>query len=554
MCSIVGCVASESSSVEETLFLLRHTRHRGPDAVGLYADGEVIQDVRLEGLAARVQGQKARISLGHCRLEIVGGPAARQPMASCDGRLRLIHNGEIYNYQELRALLKGHRLQTRSDSEVLVHLIETYYRGDLAEAVQAVLPLLDGMYAFAVTDGQAVVVARDPFGKKPVYFTPTWPVRFASEAKALVAHTSSVLRLPPGHLLVIQENEVQVRPGVTLERPPINLREESEALEAYADAFDQAIAKRTIGQRRVAVLLSGGVDSTLLAKALVDRGLEVTGYCVGQPEASDVQLVKRLARTLGLSVRVTELTPELVAAELPEIIRAIEMNGPVQVGAAIPMYLATKAAARDGHRVLYSGQAADELFAGYDWYREVLQREGPLALHARLWEDIDALYVDTLEREDRTSMAHSVELRAPFLDRDLLRVAMRMDPRLKLPDARAEGKWIHRRLAARRGVPEWIAFGAKVRAQDGASVGDVLEEVARQNLRSALPGKREMLCDYGSNYRYGVDPDSSPAIASLLYQVTRTHRIAIPRVQDAWPGSVSLTRDRKARVVALTGN
>jgi len=63
-----------------------------------------------------------------------------------------------------------------------------------------------------------------------------------------------------------------------------------------------------------------------------------------------------------------------------------------------------------------------------------------------------------------------------------------------------------------------------------------------------------MLCDYGSNYRYGVDPDSSPAIASLLYQVTRTHRIAIPRVQDAWPGSVSLTRDRKARVVALTGN
>nr|WP_243663729.1 asparagine synthase-related protein [Rhodothermus marinus] len=198
----------------------------------------------------------------------------------------------------------------------------------------------------------------------------------------------------------------------------------------------------------MAVLLSGGVDSTLLAKALVDRGLEVTGYCVRQPEASDVQLVKRLARTLGLSVRVTELTPELVAAELPEIIRAIEMNGPVQVGAAIPMYLATKAAARDGHRVLYSGQAADELFAGYDWYREVLQREGPLALHARLWEDIDALYVDTLEREDRTSMAHSVELRAPFLDRDLLRVAMRMDPRLKLPDARAEGKWIHRRLAA----------------------------------------------------------------------------------------------------------
>ena len=212
---------------------------------------------------------------------------------------------------------------------------------------------------------------------------------------------------------------------------------------------------------------------------------------------------------------------------LPDVIEAIELNGMVQVEAAVPMYLAAKMASEDGHKVLFSGQAADELFGGYSWYTQVVAEHGHLTLHERMWDDILKLYLDTLEREDRMTMAHSIELRAPFLDRDLIRQVMQISPLLKVKNSEdTMRKWVHREFALRRGVPRYIAYGEKVRAQDGSAIPDIIQALAEKHFTGRrIPAIN--VTDYGSNYRYLEEAYGTPEMAAFLFEITRGHHIHI---------------------------
>jgi len=525
MCAIIGFVDKRPRKVGEALAMLTQTRHRGPDAVGLYVDGRIAHGKGLSQVSALPQ--TAMTCLGHARLEIVGGASALQPMLSCDGRLALIHNGEIYNYRELRPLLDHHRIKSECDSEVLLHLIEEFYQGDLAAAVTQAMPLLDGMYAFAVTDGECVVLARDPVGKKPVYFVEGFPFYFASESKALRTFGREIERLNPGHILIADRTRIRVQQAYQIEQSPIRLTHMEAAIREYGIVFDRAVDKRIAGLRETAVLLSGGVDSTLIAKAIHSRGLAVTGYCVGVEDAFDIQNAMRAAEEMGIELRTIYLTEEIVAQVLPEVIEAIELNGMVQVEAAVPMYLAAQMASQDGHKVMFSGQAADELFGGYSWYAQVVEAQGHLTLHKRMWDDILQLYQDTLEREDRMSMAHSIELRAPFLDRDLIRTAMQISPFLKVKDANdTVRKWVHREFALRQGVPSFIAYGEKVRAQDGSAIPGIIQALAEKHFNGrAIP--EILVTDHGSNYRYLEESYGTPEMAAFLFEITRGRRIYV---------------------------
>lgn len=243
--------------------------------------------------------------------------------------------------------------------------------------------------------------------------------------------------------------------------------------------------------------------------------------------APDVQNALRAARGLGIPLRTTFLTERVVEQVLPAVIEAIELNGMVQVEAAIPMYLAAQMASDDGHKVIFTGQGADELFGGYSWYANVVAEHGHLTLHRRMWEDIRALYLDTLEREDRMTMAHSLELRAPFLDRDLIWTAMEISPRLKVKNGEdTMRKWVHQEYALRQGVPPFIAWGMKITAQDGSAIPSIIQALAEARFRGrAVPDLATN--DYGSNYRY-VDADyGTPAMAAHLAEVTRQHQIHI---------------------------
>ena len=162
MCSICGYFSQEEVPTRIVTDMLQKTEHRGPDAHGLYIDGEIQGSSEISDLESR---EKARVCLGHSELSIVRGEeGVIQPLRSCDGSLSLVHNGEIYNCQELRSLLgKDHALEDGDNSsEILLHLIEEIYDGNLLRTVQSVVKMLNGMYVFAVTDGDEVVVTRDP--------------------------------------------------------------------------------------------------------------------------------------------------------------------------------------------------------------------------------------------------------------------------------------------------------------------------------------------------------------------------------------------------------
>lgn len=534
MCSIVGAVDRDPRSVQDALRLIEVTQHRGPDSVGLYVDGAVRYGRSLEDL--RGTPSSGHICLGHSRLAIVGGSEARQPVVSGASGLALIHNGEIYNYSALRRLAVKGGGAAESDSQVLLDLIEEFYTDDLVGAVTRVMPLLDGMYAFAVTNGAAVVLARDPIGKKPVYYVEGYPFYFASETKALRGYGREVLRLDPGHVLSVSPAQVSVHESYRIEEPPIWITGMDDAVGRYGAALDQAIRKRLSGLDRAAVLLSGGVDSTLVARLIREQGVPVVGYCVGLEDGADLVNASRCAEELGIPLRTTCLTEEAVAAVLPDVIEAIELNGIVQVGAAIPMYLAARMAAEDGHKVMFTGQGADELFGGYAWYPSVVEARGHLYLHQRLWEDIRTLYLDTLEREDRMTMAHGLELRAPFLDRNVIWTAMQISPALKVRDgADRVGKRVHRELAIRRGVPGFVAEGKKFTAQHGSAIPDILESLAERHFQGRHVPERGTK-DYGSNYRYLADGFGSSKIAAYLAEITERHGLHISPVSDEAQG------------------
>jgi asparagine synthase (glutamine-hydrolysing) len=489
--------------------MLKKMEHRGPDTHGIYLDGKIDRVDHIEEFKEDL-ARETHIALGHSRLEIMGKEKITQPYVSCNGTIALIHNGEIFNYQELKTLLyKKHEIKTGSDSEIIVHLLGEIYRGDLLDAVKKIIGLLDGTYSLAVTDGKDVVIARDPIGKRPLYYIRNENITyFASEKKALWNGKDTPQRLNPGDILTIGDAGVEVCEGFHLQFPQIDIVDFREAVELYKDVLIKAVKKRLNGLTisKIGIIFSGGIDSVLISKLLQREGENIVCYCTGTEESGDITAARSVADDLGLDLKTTIITEDMVEALLPEIIQNVEESGLLQVEVAIPMYLAAKLAAEENIRVMFTGQAADELFAGYPWYNSVLSDFGYVRLHENLWEDLILSYTDTLEREDKLTMAHSIELRAPYLDKYLIQTVMRMSPRLKLQDKNDNlRKRIHRQAAVELGIPPYIAFRTKNPAQSGSGIHEIVEKIAKKNI-SGIDHDLVTLninSDKGSIYRYG---------------------------------------------------
>ena len=568
MCSICGIAAKgqDLPDVAWVIDMLWATRHRGPDGCGLLAGQAVLHAKTPESLGSRVQRdtRAARILLAQSRLAIVGTANARQPFLSEDGQLALAHNGEVYNHHELvQALGDGVTVETGCDSEALMRVVEAHYAatgGDLAEAMRRTLGSLTGMYAIAVTDGRSLVLARDPIGKKPLYYVDGADyLAFASERKALVDvardQDALILRIAPGDMLVLeQDGATRVETFAKLDPPPIDIVEFEEAVAVYEAALNTAMKRRTRDLKRAAVFFSGGVDSVMVARLLQNCGVDVTGYVSGVEGSSDVKYAVEVAEEMGLTVKVAPVTEATLPDELPAILKAAELNGPLMAEVSLPMWYAAKAAHEDGHRVIFTGQAADEVWAGYDWYREVYAQEGPLTLHARMWEDVLALPLDTLEREDRISMAWSLECRAPFLDPDVIHAAMRVIPQLKISDGDDQfRKHPHRVLALRLGVPRRVAYREKIPAQDGADVHTLLERAAEARFPGVVP--QVDVPDFGSLYRYcyTFESYSTPKVRAMLAAIAAEHGFVVAEL-DGSASAPPATAPKPTRVKSVVAS
>ena len=487
MCGIAGVVSVNGDETSSYLkIMLESMQHRGPDGAGIMIGGKVQHENKLENLNFSTKG---KIGLGHVRLAITGGALGLQPFQSKDKKLSLLHNGEIYNYKKLRQkLLDEEQFETNTDSEVIIRLIEKHYHGNLTEAVQKVFPLLDGVWAIAITDNKQSIIARDKLGVRQIYFHENnHTVTFASEKKPLWAISgkqADIRRLLPGHMAVLNGSGIKDITFWSSEsiKPEQQIESRKEAVEAYGKAIQEAVRKRVDGKDHVGIIFSGGIDSFLIAYEVQKLGVDFTCYTAGREGATDIQWAKELANQYNFPLKVKMLSVEDIEKLIPEIIQDIEDYSLNQVEVSVPIYASVRMAQENGERVILSGQGADELFGGYPWYPTIVDREGHESFEKYSWEDAFLLYKECLEREDKISMAHSIELRVPFLDPEVVKVAFQISPELKIDKENDTlGKRIHREYCVSRGIPETIAFRLKEAAQHGANVHNAFEELANKN-------------------------------------------------------------------------
>jgi asparagine synthase (glutamine-hydrolysing) len=203
------------------------------------------------------------------------------------------------------------------------------------------------------------------------------------------------------------------------------------------------------GLKKAGILLSGGVDSCLLAKVLNDKaskmGVDLIGYTVGLEGSPDLKYAEEFAKKIGLPVKKKTVTIDDLDKALPKVIRAVEERDYVQIETSLIPYIALETAANDVIKVVFIGQGPDELWGGYPWYPRLLKEWGYAKLHEVMWEDLIRGDAETLERENKVAQMFDIELRYPYLDIDVIKTAMSIAPQLKVfSDKDDFGKRIHR--------------------------------------------------------------------------------------------------------------
>ena len=437
MCGICGIATRRGSVDQERVQRMSRTlRHRGPDSEGLHREDTI-------AIAAR-------------RLAIIDLSGGDQPIAGEDGNVVVVQNGEIYNHRELAGELEraGHRFHTRCDTEALVHGYE--------EWGPRLWERLRGMFAVAVWDrhGRRLVLARDRFGIKPLYYRiADGELSFASELDALdhgdvdldaleaflafntvpapLSIFADIRKLQPGHTLTWQDGSVTIerfaRPG-PLE--PRSGEDEAELVEECRARLRDSVRAHLLADVPVGVLLSGGVDSgTLAALAAEESSEPVRTFSIGFEEASFDELggARAVASRYGTVHRELTLHPD-AALLLPALADAFDE--PFADSSALPTYLVSKLAAEDV-KVALSGEGSDELFGGYYTYVADLlaERVGPIAALAQPLADrlpsstrrvsfdykakrfTGAAHLPPLERHHGWKEIFSVDLRAELTGR-----------------------------------------------------------------------------------------------------------------------------------------
>jgi asparagine synthase (glutamine-hydrolysing) len=444
MCGIVAIHDPTGPDASLGERMLDRIVHRGPDGRGSRAVGPTW--------------------LGHVRLSIVDLAAGDQPLPSGDGHWAVV-NGEIYNHEHLRAV-SPRDFRTDSDSEAALAAV-------IDDRVEA-LAELRGMYAFAVAheDGE-LVVARDPVGVKPLYWARLDDrTLFASEIGAFdPEHRAAVEEFPPGH---------RWTPSAGLERfralhvAGDVLTDRGEAVAALRETVVAAVHRRMMADVPVGVFLSGGLDSSLVAAVMARYRDDAVGpihsFAAGTRGSSDLEAARRVADRLGLVHHERVYDGDEVLAVLPAVVRSIESYEPSLVRSAVPNFLLAEHAARTV-KVVLTGEGADELFAGYAHYRDIASHD----LRAALVDSVEGLHNLNLQRCDRVTMAHGLEARVPFLDRDLVNLAARMPVDWLLPGAHGQEKAVLRE-AFSGWLPDDLLWRPKEQFGDGSGTADVMAE------------------------------------------------------------------------------
>jgi asparagine synthase (glutamine-hydrolysing) len=504
MCGIAGIWGEADQNLVNAM--IAKVAHRGPDGAGVHVENT-------KGV------------LGHRRLAIMDPEGGTQPIYNEERSSAIVANGEIYNFPQLRTdLLPRHRFTTTSDSEAVLHLFE--------EQQARTVTALEGMFAFAVTTGDRLFLARDPIGIKPLYYgmrknsSGQEVLYFASELKALADWAEDVHEFPPGAYFDSLNGfgaYYTVPTGAPVTRPL------HEQVRLVRRGLEEAVASHLMSDVPVGAFLSGGLDSSLIAALARQHVHKLHTFSVGVEGSNDIQAARRVAQHIGSIHHEYFFSPDEVLEHLPEIVYYLESFDQDLVRSAIPCYFCSRLAA-DHVKVILTGEGADELFAGYRYHKGI---DNATSLHRELRRSVTTLHNINLQRVDRLTMRHGIEGRVPFLDTKFIQLALNVPPELKLKDngagERVE-KWLLRK-ACEDLLPPEIVWRTKEQFDEGSGTVNLLDEALRPAIGSIdiaayQSSVRELLRSPEEGFYHKLLVESYSRPAPVLSNVARwaTHR------------------------------
>ncbi|KAI8889088.1 asparagine synthase [Backusella circina FSU 941] len=468
---------------QRALYLSKKIRHRGPDWSGCYTTKNHI--------------------FCHERLAIVGVGSGAQPIISDDENLVLAVNGEIYNHKQLRSELKTNpTFKTESDCEVIMHM----YNEVDTDLVQS----LDGMFSFVLLDKKRnrVIAARDPIGITTLYYG--WnskmpeTVYFASELKSLNEDCDKILAFPPGHIYDSDTKETTRWFNPTWwdgDRVPANPVD----LKVLRESLENAVRKRLMAEVPYGVLLSGGLDSSLIA-AIAARETDkiaatadqngntlwprLHSFSIGLPGSPDLIAAREVAKHLHTVHHEYTFTIQEALDAVNDVIYHLETYDVTTIRASTPMYLLSRKIKAMGVKMVLSGEGADEVFGGYLYFHSAPDTD---SFHTETVTRVKNLHTSDCLRANKSTMAWGVEARVPFLDKSFLEVAMNIDPKDKIPNKAAGRmeKYIVRKAfdtsddpSAKPYLPDSVLWRQKEQFSDGVGYSwiDSLKQVSENKV------------------------------------------------------------------------
>jgi len=499
MCGIFSIFSSslqEADLRKELISCSQKLRHRGPDWSGYKVIEANGKDVPLAH------------GIGHERLAIMDPESGSQPLISRDGNVTVAANGEIYNFKELYAGLKTpYTPMTGSDCEVILPLYAEH--GPTLSMVNN----LRGMFSFILYDQSAdtYLVVRDHVGITPLYigWSNDGSVYVSSEMKSLIGECNKFQNFPPGHIYVSKGPEAgkfqrwykpnwapEMLPGGPMPKDPY----QSDVLR---HAFERSVVRRMMSDVPWGVLLSGGLDSSLVA-AICSRHIrrrstsfpKLHSFTIGLPGSPDLIAAKKVADQLGTIHHPYTYTLEEGSDAIPDVIRCLETYDLTTIRASTPMYLMSRKIKAMGIKMVISGEGADEVFGGYLYFHKAPNEQ---EFFDETVDKLSRLHTYDCLRCNKAMSAWGVEPRVPFLDADFLQVAMNLDPTEKMirkgPDVSKEDtrieKWSIRKAFDTPDdpyLPDEILWRQKEQFSDGVGYGwvDHLRDIADKEISDQM--------------------------------------------------------------------
>tara|TARA_R110000823_G_scaffold315579_1_gene448299 strand:+ start:85154 stop:86821 length:1668 start_codon:yes stop_codon:yes gene_type:complete len=472
MCGIVCAFKLKEPSEAlrlQVLSMAKCIRHRGPDWSGIFSNDKAI--------------------MAHERLAIVDPTSGKQPLFSSDGNLVLAANGEIYNHMALRKQFKDYEFQTKSDCEVILPLYK--------EKGASFLDEMNGIFGFALYDieNDNYFIARDHMGIIPLYigWDQNGTFYVASELKALEGVCTKIELFPPGHYLDSREGELKrwySRDWMDYE----NVKDNATEIAELRKALEAAVHRQLMSDVPYGVLLSGGLDSSItsaIAKKYAEKRIEsedtesawypqLHSFAIGLEGSPDLAAAQKVADHLKTVHHEIKFTIQEGIDAIRDVIYHLETYDITTIRASTPMYLMARAIKAMGIKMVLSGEGADEIFGGYLYFHKAPTAKD---FHDENVRKLDKLHMYDCLRANKSLASWGIEGRVPFLDKEFMDVAMRINPQDKMINGERMEKWVLRK-AFEDMLPESVAWRQKEQFSDGVGYSwiDTLKEMVNEKV------------------------------------------------------------------------